>query len=90
MKLSPEEKLDPREVLRDLETYRPRRKGWSWREPVPPERRPLELPQTDLRRQRSRLLQAHEELAALSDANMDQFGAVIEALRNETEADANG
>ncbi|MEN8161284.1 MAG: hypothetical protein ABFS41_14525, partial [Myxococcota bacterium] len=35
MKLSPEEKLDPREVLRDLDTYRPRRKGWSWREPVP-------------------------------------------------------
>ena len=31
MKLSAEEKLDPREVLRDLERYRPKRKGWSWR-----------------------------------------------------------
>ena len=34
MKLSPEKKLDVREVLRDLEHYRPRRKGWSWREHV--------------------------------------------------------
>ena len=31
MKLSANEKLDPREVLRDLERYRPKRKGWSWR-----------------------------------------------------------
>ena len=31
MKLSPDQKLDPREVLRDLEEYRPRRKGWTWR-----------------------------------------------------------
>ncbi len=33
--LSPDEKLDLREVLRDLETYRPRRRGWTWRRPVP-------------------------------------------------------
>ncbi len=33
--LSPEEKLDLREVLRDLESYRPRRRGWTWRRPVP-------------------------------------------------------
>jgi D-ornithine 4,5-aminomutase subunit beta len=31
MKLSPEEKLDVREVLRDLEHYRPQRTGWTWR-----------------------------------------------------------
>jgi D-ornithine 4,5-aminomutase subunit beta len=31
MKLSANEKLDPCEVLRDLEHYRPKRKGWSWR-----------------------------------------------------------
>ncbi len=31
MKLSASEKLDLREVLRDLEHYRPKRKGWRWR-----------------------------------------------------------
>ena len=31
MKLSPDEKLDVREVLKDLEHYRPRRRGWTWR-----------------------------------------------------------
>jgi D-ornithine 4,5-aminomutase subunit beta len=31
MKLSPEQKLDVREVLKDLERYRPKRKGWTWR-----------------------------------------------------------
>lgn len=31
MKLTADEKLDLREVLRDLEHYRPKRKGWSWR-----------------------------------------------------------
>jgi D-ornithine 4,5-aminomutase subunit beta len=31
MKLSPEEKLDIRDVLKDLEHYRPKRKGWTWR-----------------------------------------------------------
>jgi D-ornithine 4,5-aminomutase subunit beta len=31
MKLSPDEKLDVREVLRDLERYRPKRTGWTWR-----------------------------------------------------------
>ena len=30
MKLSPDEKLDIREVLKDLEHYRPKRKGWTW------------------------------------------------------------
>ena len=35
MKLSPDEKLDVLEVLSGLEHYRPRRKGWTWRRPVP-------------------------------------------------------
>jgi D-ornithine 4,5-aminomutase subunit beta len=34
MKLEPDEPLDVREVLRDLDRYRPRRKGWTWRERV--------------------------------------------------------
>ncbi len=34
MKLSPDSKLDIREVLRDLENYRPKRKGWTWRKKV--------------------------------------------------------
>jgi D-ornithine 4,5-aminomutase subunit beta len=29
--LSPDEKLDVREILKDLESYRPRRRGWTWR-----------------------------------------------------------
>jgi D-ornithine 4,5-aminomutase subunit beta len=31
MRLSPDRKLDIREVLEDLDRYRPRRKGWTWR-----------------------------------------------------------
>jgi D-ornithine 4,5-aminomutase subunit beta len=31
MKLTPDRKLDVREILEDLEHYRPRRKGWTWR-----------------------------------------------------------
>ena len=31
MKLEPDQKLDLRELLRDLEHYRPRRRGWTWR-----------------------------------------------------------
>jgi D-ornithine 4,5-aminomutase subunit beta len=34
MKLTPDVKLDLREVLRDLEHYRPRRTGWTWRRRV--------------------------------------------------------
>lgn len=34
--LRPDEKLDVREILRDLEHYRPRRRGWVWREKLPP------------------------------------------------------
>lgn len=31
MKLSPNEKIDLREMLKDLQHYRPKRRGWSWR-----------------------------------------------------------
>lgn len=34
MKLDPRKKMDITEVLKDLEHYRPRRKGWVWREQV--------------------------------------------------------
>ena len=29
-----DEKLDIQEILKDLDKYRPRRRGWTWREPV--------------------------------------------------------
>ncbi len=32
MSLDPNEKLDIEEILEDVESYRPARKGWSWRE----------------------------------------------------------
>jgi D-ornithine 4,5-aminomutase subunit beta len=38
MKLSPGEPLDLSQVLADLEHYRPRRKGWVWRERIPDQR----------------------------------------------------
>jgi D-ornithine 4,5-aminomutase subunit beta len=38
MRLSPDEKLDVAELLRDLEHYRPRRRGWSWRRRAPDHR----------------------------------------------------
>ncbi len=34
MKLTPNEKINIDEILKDLEKYRPRRKGWTWRTPV--------------------------------------------------------
>ncbi len=33
-KLNPTDKMDVREILTDLENYRPRRRGWTWREKV--------------------------------------------------------
>ncbi len=33
--LKPNEKLDVRNILKDLENYAPRRRGWHWREPAP-------------------------------------------------------
>ncbi|MCE5202620.1 MAG: cobalamin-dependent protein [Actinomycetia bacterium] len=36
--LRPDEKLDVEALLKDLEHYRPRRKGWTWRTPVPGQR----------------------------------------------------
>ncbi|MFZ2960602.1 MAG: D-ornithine 4,5-aminomutase subunit OraE [Candidatus Ozemobacteraceae bacterium] len=32
--LDPKKKLDIEEILKDLESYRPRRHGWTWRKPV--------------------------------------------------------
>jgi D-ornithine 4,5-aminomutase subunit beta len=32
MKLDPNKKIDIKELLNDLESYRPRRRGWHWRE----------------------------------------------------------
>ncbi|HHT85465.1 MAG: D-ornithine 4,5-aminomutase subunit OraE [Bacillota bacterium] len=34
-KLRPDEKLDVRRILEDLENYTPRRKGWTWRKKQP-------------------------------------------------------
>lgn len=34
MKLVPDEKLDVREVLKDLAHYRPKRQGWTWRDQI--------------------------------------------------------
>jgi len=34
MKLDPDQKLDVEEVLKDLDQYRPKRKGWSWRQKI--------------------------------------------------------
>ena len=33
--LKPNEKLDVVELLKDLDKYEPRRRGWTWREPAP-------------------------------------------------------
>ena len=35
MILKHNEKLDVREIIKDLDKYEPRRRGWHWREPVP-------------------------------------------------------
>jgi len=32
--MKPNEKLNIREILKDLDKYEPRRRGWTWREPV--------------------------------------------------------
>ncbi|MCF7923751.1 MAG: cobalamin-dependent protein [Candidatus Izimaplasma sp.] len=32
--MNPNKKLDIREILKDLDKYEPRRRGWTWREPV--------------------------------------------------------
>ncbi len=33
--LPPDQNIDLREILKDLESYRPRRRGWTWRKPAP-------------------------------------------------------
>ncbi len=45
--LNPNEKLDVREILRDLSNYRPKRSGWTWRKPEPGQKLgPFEYKQT--------------------------------------------
>ncbi|MFW6301319.1 MAG: D-ornithine 4,5-aminomutase subunit OraE [Bacillota bacterium] len=34
MELKPDEKIDIEALLEDIESYRPKRKGWTWRKPV--------------------------------------------------------
>ena len=34
-KLSPDAPINVAEILKDLDKYRPRRRGWTWRKPVP-------------------------------------------------------
>jgi phosphoserine phosphatase RsbU/P len=52
---------------------------------LPEAQHEVAMRETDLRRQQSRLLRAHEELAALSEANQKEFAGVIEELRAETD-----
>lgn len=35
MKLKESEKINIKEILKDLENYRPKRRGWTWRTPAP-------------------------------------------------------
>lgn len=35
MKLKPNEKMDVKAILQDLESYRPKRRGWVWRKKLP-------------------------------------------------------
>ena len=51
--------------------------------PLPRARQPLQLRITDVHRQKLRLLKAHEVLAGLSDDNREQFGGVVEAMRED-------
>jgi hypothetical protein len=53
--------------------------------PVPSQRTPLELRSTSIEGQQRRLLHAHEALLKLSDANRDQFGNLVDNLREELE-----
>lgn len=50
--------------------------------PVPGERQRVQLPQHSIRVHEERLLKAHEVLAELSEDNREEFGPVIEALRD--------
>ncbi|CAB5109864.1 D-Ornithine 4,5-aminomutase E subunit (EC [Olavius algarvensis associated proteobacterium Delta 3] len=46
-RLKPNEKIDVPEILKDLDQYRPKRKGWTWRKPLKHQRvGPFELKDT--------------------------------------------
>ena len=51
--------------------------------PVPDNRESIALPDADPKGQKIRLLRAHEVLAALSDDNESEFGAVVAAMRKD-------
>jgi len=46
-RLEPNEKIDVPEILKDLDQYRPKRKGWTWRKPLENQKTgPFELKDT--------------------------------------------
>ena len=46
-RLEPNEKIDVPEILKDLDQYRPKRKGWTWRKTVENQKTgPFELKDT--------------------------------------------
>ncbi|MFW6092811.1 MAG: SpoIIE family protein phosphatase [Pseudomonadota bacterium] len=55
--------------------------------PLPGRQQPLQLPEHSRSTHRQRLLKAHEVLAELSQQNREEFGAVIDALRDENDND---
>ena len=52
-------------------------------QPVPAARKALLIPVADLKRQRQRLLKAHQLLAELSDRNREAFAGLIDTLQSE-------
>ena len=52
-------------------------------QPIPEVVRTIELPSSDLRRQRQRLIKAHEALSELSEANQQEFADVIQSLKHD-------
>ena len=51
--------------------------------PVPDNRESMAMPDADPKGQKIRLLRAHEVLAALSDDNESEFGAVVSTMRED-------
>lgn len=65
-KLNPNSKLDIEEILQDLENYRPRRKGWTWRKPVSENHLgPFTFQQTSQSLEQSRALPAAKYFAGI-------------------------
>jgi D-ornithine 4,5-aminomutase subunit beta len=65
-KLDPNNKLNVEEILNDLENYRPRRKGWTWRKPVEENKLgPFTYQQTSASLEQSRALPAAKYFAGI-------------------------